>query len=458
MILPALIGETKRPMKSKKPTLTYTQTIVLGFLFLILGGAVLLSLPISSRAGKWTPFADALFTATSATCVTGLVLYDTYTHWSTFGQVVIMFLIQIGGVGFMTVITVFSIFLGRKMGLHERQLLMQSSGMLKLTGIVGVIKRIALMSLAIQAVGAVLLATRFVPQMGLRGIYFAIFHAVASFCQAGFELMGRYQPLSSLTLYADDPVVILTVILLVVIGGVGFIVWDDIWTHKLRLAKYTLHSKIALTTTAALVVLGWVLFYLFEMGGLFAEFSRSERAMLSLFQSITPRTAGFNIADTAQLSGASVLLTMIFMIIGGSSGSTSGGVKVTTFTILVINAINSIRKTNNLVLFKRKISDETIKNASALICIYLFVIVLATLILAAVEPFGMKEALFESISAVGTVGLSLGVTQSLSTTGKIVITLLMFAGRVGLLTLLFALVKKHPNPPIERPVEKVLIG
>ena len=441
-------------MKQATFKLSYTQIIFLSFLGLIFLGAVLLSLPISSRSGDFTPFIGALFTATSATSITGLVIYDTYTHWSVFGQLVILCLIQIGGLGFMTILTVIFHMLRRKMGLQERQLLMQTSGMKHLGGILPIVWRIAMISLTLQLIFALFLAIRFVPALGWRtGIYFSIFHAVSAFCNAGFDLMGRFGSYSSLSFFAHDILVNFTIMTAVIVGSFGFIVWNDIWNHRAKFKRFSLHSKIALSATLTLILLGWLSFFLIERG-----WNQENGVLISLFQSAITRTAGFHTLDTTTLSAPTIVLSMIFMVIGGSSGSTAGGVKTTTITVLLFNAINSMRKSHSLVLFKRKISDETIKNASAIFFIYLSVLVVASIVLTAIEPAPMIESMFEVISATGTVGLSLGLTPYLSTAGRIVITILMFAGRVGLLTLLLALVKKHPDPPIERPVEKILVG
>lgn len=446
-------------MKRKKLSLSYTQIILLGFLALVFTGAVLLSLPISSRTGQQTPFVDALFTATSATSITGLVVYDTYSHWSIFGQMVLLFLIQIGGLGFMTILAVLFLALRRKMGLDERQLLVQASGMNNLGGVLPIIRRIAIMSFSLQGFFALLLSFRFIPAMGFaQGAYYAIFHAISAFCNAGFDLMGQSSPFSSLTGYAGDVLVNLTVILAVVSGGLGFIVWNDVWTHKGRFSKFSLHSKLVLSTTGILLLLAWLLFFLLEQNATAQYMSFGQRVLSALFQSAINRTAGFSTTSVPHLSYPAILLSMALMIVGGSTGSTAGGIKTTTAAILFLNAVNSVRKRHSLVVFRRRISDDTIKNASAITVIFLLLVLAATLLLTAMEPFSIQEALFEVISAVGTVGLSLGITPYLNTGGRILITALMLAGRVGLLTLLFALVKKHPDPPLERPIEKVLVG
>lgn len=447
-------------MKQKSFNPNYTQMIFLAFLGLIFVGALLLSLPIATRTGYATPFLGALFTASSATSITGLALYDTYTHWSLFGQIVILCLIQIGGLGFMTILTVIFHALRRKMGLEERQLLMQTSGMKSLGGILPIVWRIAIISFVLQGFFAFLLSFRFVPELGLAtGIYFSIFHAVSAFCNAGFDLMGRFAPYSSLSLYANDMLINFTIIAAVIIGSFGFIVWNDIWNHKTKFSRFSLHSKIVLTATLAFILLGFLAFFTLEQRWLADGNSLGHRMLHTFFQSSITRTAGFHTIDTATLSNSSIVLSMLFMIIGGSSGSTAGGIKTTTFVILLFHAICSMRKSHSLVLFRRKISDETIKHASAIVFIYLSVLIIASVLLTSIEPnFPIEHSIFEVVSATGTVGLSLGITPYLSSAGQILITTLMFAGRVGLLTLLLALVKKHPDPPLERPVEKILVG
>ena len=438
---------------------TYTQTIVSSFFLLIFFGGFLLCLPVSSKIGEWTSFVDAVFTSTSALCITGFVIYDTWTHWSFFGQVVILLLIQTGGIGFMTIITIFSVFLKRKIGLHERQLLAQSTGIMQLGGVVRLIKRIVTIVLIIQAIGVIALAVRFCPQMGFTaGLWNAVFHSVSAFCNAGFDLMGKFGEFSSLTTYTTDVTVITTVMLLTFAGGLGFIVLDDIIIRKFQFRKYSLHSKIALSVTGILFFSGCILYYLFDSNDLFNEFTTGEKITISLFQSVVSKTAGFNIVDTAQLTEAGIFLTILLMFIGGSPGSTAGGIKTTTLAILVLNAFNSFRKKHSMVVFKRRLDDRTVKRAAAIVFIYTSVFIMATFILCAVEPFTLKEALFESVSALGSVGLSIGIISSLGITGKIVIIILMFAGRVGWVTLLIALAKKRIDPPAERPIEKILIG
>lgn len=443
----------------KRIRLTYTKVISIGFALLILLGAFLLMLPVSSVSGEWTPFTNALFTSTSATCVTGLIVYDTFSHWSLFGQITIISLIQIGGLGFMTVITMFSFLLKRRIGLRERRLLMESSGSLELKGVIRMIRKILFGTFLSETVGAVLLSLRFIPKMGfLRGAYYAVFHSVSAFCNAGFDLMGRYEPFSSLTLFYDDIIVNLTVCGLIIIGGVGFIVWNDIFNFRTKLSKYSLHSKIVLVTTAALLLTGTVLFYVFERDGVLADMPEYKRWIVSFFQSVTLRTAGFNTADFSAISRSTVVIFCILMFVGGSPGSTAGGVKTTTFAVLVLSAVTSARRSNSITVFKKRLEDKTARQASAVVVVYVLTLSAAIMLMCAVEPFSLASIVFEAVSAMGTVGVTMGITPELSAVSKYMVILLMYAGRIGGLTLMLTLAEKRKQVAVKRPAEQVLIG
>lgn len=443
----------------KRIRLTYTKVISIGFALLILLGAFLLMLPVSSVSGEWTPFTNALFTSTSATCVTGLIVYDTFSHWSLFGQITIISLIQIGGLGFMTVITMFSFLLKRRIGLRERRLLMESSGSLELKGVIRMIRKILFGTFLSETVGAVLLSLRFIPKMGfLRGAYYAVFHSVSAFCNAGFDLMGRYEPFSSLTLFYDDIIVNLTVCGLIIIGGVGFIVWNDIFNFRTKLSKYSLHSKIVLVTTAALLLTGTVLFYVFERDGVLADMPEYKRWIVSFFQSVTLRTAGFNTADFSAISRSTDVIFCILMFVGGSPGSTAGGVKTTTFAVLVLSAVTSARRSNSITVFKKRLEDKTARQASAVVVVYVLTLSAAIMLMCAVEPFSLASIVFEAVSAMGTVGVTMGITPELSAVSKYTVILLMYAGRIGGLTLMLTLAEKRKQVAVKRPAEQVLIG
>ncbi len=443
----------------KRIKLTYTKVITIGFALLIFIGAFLLMLPISSRSGEWTPFTNALFTSTSATCVTGLIVYDTFSHWSIFGQLTIITLIQIGGLGFMTIITMFSFLLKRRIGLRERRLLMESSGSPELRGVIRMIRKILYGTFITEAVGAVLLSIRFIPEMGfLRGVYNAVFHSVSAFCNAGFDLMGRYEAFSSLTLFYDDILVNLTICGLIIVGGVGFVVWNDIFNLRTRLSKYSLQSKIVLTTTALLLLVGTVLFYAFERQGILKGMPEYKRWLVAFFQSVTSRTAGFNTANLSAMSHSAVIIFCILMFIGGSPGSTAGGVKTTTFAVLVLSAFTSARRSNDITVFKKRLEERTARQASAVVVTYVLVIALAVMIVCAIEPFSLTEVVFEVVSAMGTVGVTMGITPQLSVGSRYIIIILMYAGRVGGLTLMLTLAEKRKQVAVKRPAEQVLIG
>lgn len=445
--------------KLKKPNFTYSQISAISFMSIILIGALLLTLPISSRSGEATPFIDALFTSASATCVTGLVVYDTYTHFSLFGQIVILSLIQIGGLGFMIIATLFSLMLKRKIGLKERGMLQESVSTIHIGGIVRLTKHILFGTVIFEAIGAIILALRFYPDMGLKqGLYNGVFHSISAFCNAGFDLMGRFEPSSSLTLYSGDIVVNLVIMSLIVVGGVGFLVLEDIFTNKLKFCKYRLHTKIVLVVTATLIIVPAIIFYSIERTNSFAGMGTTESWLASFFQSITPRTAGFNTVNIAELSEGSILLTIILVVIGGSPGSTAGGVKTTSFAVIILSLIASIRHTEDINVFNRRLERDVIKKAYDVITIYFMCCALAVLLICALQPFGLKEVFFEVVSALSTVGMSTGITPDLNSLSKFIITLLMFFGRVGSLSVALVFSEKKEYIPIRKPVEKISIG
>ncbi len=448
-------------MSNLRKKLTYTQIIVLSFLSIILIGSLLLTLPLSSRSGEWTPFLDAMFTATSATCVTGLVVYDTYTHWSAFGQAIILVLIQIGGLGIMTCIAMLSLILKRRISLSERRLLMQSTGSLQHNGIVILIKQIITGTAIVELCGALLLAIVFCPRMGFTvGLWNAVFHSVSAFCNAGFDLMGRYSAFSSLSgdgLY-NNPIVMITLMLLIVIGGIGFLVWNDVIKKRTSFKKYEVHSKIVLTTSALLIGIGFVLFFIFEYKHSLAGMSLGQKLLNALFEAITPRTAGFASVDLNSMSDSGTLLTMILMLIGGSPGSTAGGIKTTTFVVLLLCALNSARRYGSITVFKRKLDQNTVAQASSIATVYAAGVFIAAMIICALEPYSFTQIVFEIVSAVATVGLSTGITPNLCAASQILLMVLMFAGRIGGLTFVLVLAERRINVPISRPTVKILIG
>lgn len=443
----------------KNIKLNYTEIIVFGTLLLIVLGGFILSLPVSSKTGTSTPFVDSLFTAASAFCVTGLIIYDTYTHWSIFGQVIILILIQVGGLGFMTIITLFSMFLRRKIGLKERRLLMESANTLKIGGIVLLVKKILIRTFIFESIGALLLTIRFYPQMGLQeGLYNGIFHSISAFCNAGFDLMGKYGQFSSLTTYADDIIVNVTIMLLIVIGGIGFVVWDDVAQNHFQFKKYQLHTKIVIVTTATLIFGGALIFFTIEANHSMINMNLKEKILASFFQSVTPRTAGYNTINLTELSEGGSLLTMILMIIGGSPGSTAGGIKTTTFVTLMIAALSSAKQSSYITTFKRRLETDSLKKASSITVIYMSAALISIMLISIAQDFTLEEIMFEVFSAIGTVGLTLGITPSLNAFSKIIITLLMYGGKVGVLSIAAVIAEKKEASPLSRPFEKIIIG
>ena len=449
-------------MTRKTVRLTYTQTIVLSFFLLILAGAILLCFPFSSRMHEWTPFINSLFTATSASCVTGLVVLDTHSHWSFFGQLIIICLIQIGGLGVMTFIAMFSLFFKRKFSLGQRRLLMQAAGSLEISGMAKLLRRIIHGTAIIEGIGAGLLCFVFIPRFGfLRGLWYAIFHSISAFCNAGFDLLGR--PGSQFVSFSEpefrfDPILNFTVMGLIVVGGIGFIVWRDIATHGIHFQRYELHSKIALTTTAILLVGATVLFVIFEHNHAFEGFTTGQAIMAAMFQAVTPRTAGFNTCDLSKLSESGRLLTTMLMFIGGSPGSTAGGIKTTTFAVLILTTIASARREQNVTVFRRRFDNDILIQASAIFTIYGVMLLTGVLIISAIEPFSLTEIMFEATSAIGTVGLTLGITPKLCFVSKCILIFLMFAGRVGGLSFMLVLAERRKTVPISRPKAQILIG
>ena len=443
----------------KKIKLNYTEIIVFGTFALVFLGGLLLSLPVSSKEGMSTPFVDSLFTAASALCVTGLVIYDTYTHWSLFGQTVILLLIQIGGLGFMTVITLFSLFLRRRIGLKERRLLMESANTLKIGGIVLLVKKIIIRTFIFESIGAVMLTMNFYNQMGFKeGLFNGIFHSVSAFCNAGFDLMGKYGQNTSLTHFYDNPAVNLTIMSLIIIGGIGFVVWDDVAKKHLDFNQYLLHTKLVVISTAVLIFGSALLFLIIERNQSMIGLSFGEKIMAALFQSVTARTAGFNTVNMTELSEGGTLLTILLMIIGGSPGSTAGGIKTTTFVVLLVGALSNAKQSSEISAFKRRLESDALKKASAITVIYMTTALTAVMIICSIQSFSLTEVMFEVFSALGTVGLSMGITSNLSNVPKILIILLMYGGKVGVLSVAMVLAERKEPAPLSRPLEKIIIG
>lgn len=436
-----------------------TQFIAYGFFCVIITGTLLLMLPFASRDGQSEPFLNCLFTATSASCVTGLVVADTWSQWSLFGQMVILTMIQIGGLGFITVGVFISIVLRRKIGLKERGLMMESVNTLQIGGVVRLAKKIIIGTCIFEGTGAVLLAIRFIPQFGFfRGLFYGIFHSISAFCNAGFDLMGGQTPYSSFVAYYDDWLVNFVIMSLIIIGGIGFIVWDDLSRNKLHFRKYMLQTKIVLVTTAILVFGGGLLFYLLERNHLLVGMNTSGKILTSLFSSVTARTAGFNTTDTAALTDGSKLLTIILMFIGGSPGSTAGGIKTTTLVVLLLCVHSNIKQTYGINIFGRRLENDAVKRAGTILTINLLLAVTASLAIMAIQPLGFSDILFETFSAIGTVGMTTGITRALHPISRCIIILLMYCGRIGSLSFALAFVQSKRKPHVQQPAEAINIG
>ena len=439
----------------KRYRLTGAQLILLGFASMILIGALLLMLPWASQERKWTPFIDALFTATSAGCVTGLVVHDTATYWSVFGKIVLFVLIQIGGLGIITMTIIFFRLAGKKIGLAHRSTMQEAVSAPQIGGIVQMTRRIVLMTLLFETLGAVCLMPAFIRDFGVaRGITYSIFHSVSAFCNAGFDLMGHREAFSSFTSYAADPLVNLTLIALILIGGMGFLTWDDVRNHGFRLRRYTTQSKVILATAVILIFLPALYFFLAD----YKDLPLGERTLRSLFQSVTTRTAGFNTSDQASLSGVGFLLTIILMLIGGAPGSTAGGMKMTTIAIVVLAMFAVFGRKRDTAVFRRRLNKETIRIAYSIFLMYILIFLLGGCLLCLIEGLPLEKTLYESASAVGTVGLSTGITPGLGTASKIILAVMMFTGRVGGLTMIFAAVSTKDNGNMKYPEDRITVG
>ena len=431
------------------------QMIAFGFLLVILTGTLALMLPAATRGGESASFGDAFFTATSAVCVTGLVVQDTATYWSQFGQLVILLLIQIGGMGVVTVAVAIAMVSGRKIGLMQRSTLQEAISAPHVGGIVRLTGFILKMTLLIELLGAAVMAPVFCRDFGFwRGLWYALFHAVSAFCNAGFDLLGVRAPFSSLTSYDSQPVINLTVMLLIIVGGLGFLTWDDIKTHGRHFKRYRMQSKVILAVTAALLVLPVLYFYFCEFSGVPA----GKRIWLALFQSVTPRTAGFNTADLNQLTQTGQSIVILLMLIGGSPGSTAGGMKTTTLAVLLATASAVFRGRESAQCFRRRIAWDAVRYAVTILLLYTVLVLAGGLTISRLEQLPVLTCLFEAASAIGTVGLSLGITAQLGAVSRLILIALMFIGRVGGLTLVFAAFSGSHKASSKLPLEKITVG
>lgn len=446
--------------EKKKQKWSTTKIIAVGYVLVITIGTILLMLPVSGRNHEPVPFMDAWFTATSATCVTGLVTHDTYTYWSSFGQAVLLVLIQIGGMGFMTIAISAMTLTRKKIGLSQRLLMQESVGAPQVAGVVRMSRLILGGTVFFEGLGALLLSFYYIPRLGFgKGLYFSVFHSISAFCNAGIDLMGYYQPSSSLITAADSYLVGITIAGLILVGGIGFLVWEDALRWKWHISRYRLHSKVVLAAAVALVAGGTLFMFLFEYGKPSMEGKNlGEQILCSFFQAVTPRTAGFNTMDLNQLSPSSQMLMVCLMFIGGSPGSTAGGIKTTTMTILLLTIWTEFKKRKDVELFKRRVEGEVIRHAACILMFYGSLAFVSSMIICAVEGIGAKEVIFEVVSALCTVGLSLGITAEVGMLSHVILILLMFIGRVGGITILIAFSSRLSAIPSKLPAEKIAVG
>ena len=444
----------------KNRQLSPSRIIPLSFFAMILLGTLLLMLPFATRDGRGADLETALFTATSASCVTGLVLQDTAQYWTLFGQIVILCLIQVGGMGIVTMAVIISIFSGRKIGLKERWVMQESISAPQVGGIVRMTGMILKVTLAVELAGAALLAPSFCRALnGGKGLWYALFHSISAFCNAGFDLMGVREPCSSLTAFTGDPMVNITLVLVILIGGIGFGTWNDVKEHGLRINRYSQQSKIILVTSLILVLGGFCFMFFYEFAlPQWAELSLGQRILAALFQTVTPRTAGFNTVDLNAMSGAGKLLMLCLMLIGGAPGSTAGGFKMTTIAVLLLCVRAAYRGRESAEAFGRRIPDQSIRNAAAVFMLYILLFVGVGITICCIDGVGLMPALFEAASAVATVGLSLGITAQLSTVSHLLLILLMFFGRVGGLTLIYAVSTGDGPTGARLPMGRVTVG
>lgn len=438
----------------RKPFSSF-QIIIFGFAGLIILGTLLLMLPFATRSGNSASFSDAAFTSTSAACVTGLVVQDTAAFWSPFGQFVIMILIQIGGLGVITVAAAIFMITKRRITLMQRSTMQEAISAPKVGGIVRFTVFIIKAAVIIELCGAALMSPVFIRDFGvLKGIWFSVFHSVSAFCNAGFDLMGARAPFSSLTSYSTEPLINLTIMMLIVIGGIGFLTWDDVIKNRFHLRSYRMQSKVILCTTTILIVLPALYFFFSE----FRSLPLNDRVWSSLFQSVTPRTAGFNTVDLRLVSDAGLGVMMVLMLVGGSPGSTAGGMKTTTFAVLFMTALAVFRRKEHTSCFGRRLSDSTLRNAAAIFMLYIVLFLVGAMLISGIEDLPLTPCMFETASAVGTVGLSLGITHELGQLSRLILMALMFFGRVGGLTLIFAAISGTKKNVSLLPEEKITVG
>lgn len=439
----------------KKNRFTSFQIIIGGFIAVILIGALLLMLPVSSKAGIITPFNEALFTSTSAVCVTGLVVQDTATYWSWFGQGIILVLIQIGGLGVITIAVSFALLSGRKISLMQRSVMQEAISAPKVGGIVRLTGFVLKGTFLVEFTASIIMMPVFVKDFGVKGIWMAIFHSISAFCNAGFDLMGTENAkYASLTSYISHPLINITIMLLIIIGGIGFLTWEDILKNKYRIKSYRMQTKVILTTSLLLILFPAFFFFFRD----FADMPMQERIFSSLFQAVTPRTAGFNTADLTMMTKDGLGIVIVLMLVGGSPGSTAGGMKTTTLAVLIANTLACFRRKEDALMFGRRIETSTIKNAATIFMMYIVLFFGGAIVISTVEDLSFSTCLFETASAIGTVGLTLGITPELGVISQTILMILMFLGRVGGLTLIYAALSGSGKKISKLPQEKMTVG
>lgn len=439
----------------RKLRLSSFQIIILGFAGVILVGALLLMLPLASAESCVTPFPKTLFTATSAVCVTGLVVEDTGSYWSVFGQAILLVLIQVGGLGVVTVAVFFVMLSKRKISLMQRSTMQDAISAPKVGGIVRLTKFFLRGTFLIELLGALVMLPVFCRDYGWSGVWMAVFHSVSAFCNAGFDLLGQSgRPYPSLTGYAADPVINLTIMLLIVLGGIGFLTWDDVWENRLHIRRYRMQSKVILVTTLCLILLPALFFFLAD----YSTLPIGKRLLASFFQAVSPRTAGFNTMDLTAMTEASRAMMILLMLVGGSPGSTAGGMKTTTLAVLLANAVATFRRRESPQFFGRRVGSGAVKTAATILSMYLMLFFGCGLFISSYEALPLSTCLYETASAVGTVGLTLGITPQLHLPSQLLLILLMYLGRVGGLTLVYAAMSSREPSVAKLPLEKITVG
>ena len=447
-------------IKLKKTRLSHVQIIALGFLLMIALGTALLMLPCASADGQAAPFREAFFTATSASCVTGLVLRDTATAWTSFGHIVILLMIQLGGLGFMTMATLFYLLLNKRMGLRQREIMVESINTTQIGGIMKLSRLILAGTFTIELLGALILSIRFIPMFGpWKGLWYGLFHSVSAFCNAGFDLMGGTGgAFCSMVPFRDDVLVNVTLMLIIILGGLGFLVWDDLRANGLRWKRYRLHTKLVLVTSAILTFGGALLIFLMELHATGADLPLGGKVLTALFASVSARTAGFNTVDLAAQTDGTKLVTCLLMLVGGSPGSTAGGVKTVSIAVIVLFGIAAFRGEDAPTVFGRRIPEDARKKAYNVLFFNAGLALIAAVILCGTQGFDLADVLMETVSAISTVGSSTGLTRELSPFCSYLVALLMYLGRVGSVSFAVALLEKKARPPVRYPEETVIVG